>query len=199
MERIFDPFFTTKEQGKGTGMGLAVVHGIVKSYKGDIRVYSEPGKGTVFNIYLPKLKEDNAFLETTESERLPIGNEHILLVDDEDEIASVEKEMLEAFGYNVMARTSSIEALEAFSAEPDKFDAVITDMTMPHMTGDRLAAELMKIRPDIPIIICTGFSEKMSRETADALGIKGFLMKPILMRKLAGMLRNVLDSMDKNH
>ncbi|MDY7038920.1 MAG: ATP-binding protein, partial [Thermodesulfobacteriota bacterium] len=193
MERMFDPYFTTKEQGKGTGLGLSVVHGIVKTYNGDISVFSEPGKGTVFNVYLPMIKASSDPPETVMKEILPVGNEHILLVDDEQPIVSMEKEMIEGFGYQVTARTSSIEALEAFRVQPDKFDLIITDMTMPNMTGDNLASELLKIRPDIPIIICTGFSEKISKERSDALGIRGFIMKPIAMRELAVKIREVLD------
>ena len=194
IERIFDPYFTTKETGKGTGLGLAVVHGIVKSYGGDIRVYSEVDKGSVFHVYLPRIKEASVSPETVVSdEELQTGHERILLVDDEEAIVSMEKQMMEKLGYHVTARTSSIEALEAFRAQPDKFDLVITDMTMPNMTGDRLAGELMNIRPDIPIILCTGFSEKISRERADALGIKGFLMKPIAMKDLAKTIRKALD------
>ena len=197
IDRIFDPYFTTKETGKGTGMGLAVVHGIVKSYGGDIRVYSEPGKGTVFHVYLPRIREATVSSETVSDEAVPIGHARILLVDDEEMIVSLEKQMVETLGYHVTSRTSSVEALEAFREQPEKFDLVITDMTMPNMTGDRLAAELMKIRPDIPIILCTGFSEKISKERADTLGIKGFLMKPIVIKDLARKIREALDDIDK--
>ncbi len=192
LSRMFDPYFTTKERGKGTGLGLSVVHGIVKSMDGDIHVESEPGKGTVFHIYLPIIKETSIPDKTEINEILPVGNEHILLVDDEEMIIFMEKQMIENFGYHVTARTGSIEALEAFRAQPDKFDLVITDMTMPNMTGDRFAMEVMKIRPDIPVIICTGFSEKISKEKADVLGIKGLLLKPFIMKDLAKKIREVL-------
>lgn len=192
-DRIFDPYFTTKEEGKGTGMGLAVVHGVVKSHGGNISVYSEPGKGTEFKVHLPVIKkqEETAKLKTD----LPIqkGDERILLVDDEDIIAQMGKQMLERLGYHVTARTGSTDALEAFRENPDKFDLVISDMTMPIMTGEQLAAEIMKIRSDIPIILCTGFSEMMSEEKAKSLGIKGFLMKPVVMKDFSNMIRKVLD------
>ncbi|MCD4719287.1 MAG: PAS domain-containing protein, partial [Desulfobacula sp.] len=158
IDRIFDPYFTTKEKGKGTGLGLAVIHGIVKEYAGHISVYSEPGKGTEFKIYLPVIQ---ARKEAAKNEiDLPIqkGNESVLLVDDQDAVVQMERKMLERLGYKVTIRNSSIDALEAFRANPDNFDLVITDMTMPNMTGDKLAAELIKIRPDISIILCTGFS-----------------------------------------
>ena len=193
VERIFDPYFTTKEKDRGTGLGLAVVHGIVKSYKGDIRVYSEPGKGTVFHVYIPRINGADVSPETVTDKALPTGHECVLLVDDEKQIVSLEKKVLERLGYHVTAQTSSIDALETFREQPDKFDIVITDMTMPNMTGDRLAAELIKIRPDIPVAICTGFSEKISRKKADVLGIKGFLMKPIVMLELATTIRKILD------
>ena len=194
MERIFDPYFTTKEKGKGTGLGLAVVHGIVKGYGGDIRVYSEPGKGTSFHVYLPVIKTDNLASEIVSDEPLQTGHEHILLIDDETQIIDMEKQMLEKLGYQVTVLTSSIDALKAFKASPDKFDLVITDMTMPNMTGDKLTGELKNIRPDIPVILCTGFSEKISKESAGALGVAGFLMKPVLMKDLARTIREVLNT-----
>ncbi|MBW2610299.1 MAG: response regulator [Deltaproteobacteria bacterium] len=193
MDRIFDPYFTTKEKDKGTGLGLAVVHGIVKSYDGDIRVYSEPGKGSAFHVYLPVIQTPAETKKIDIADSIPTGDERILLVDDEAPIVDIERQLLERLGYQVTARTSSTDALGAFRARPDKFDLVITDMTMPNMTGDRLAGELMKIRSDIPIILCTGFSEKISKERADFLGIKGFLMKPIAMREIANTIRQVLD------
>jgi PAS domain S-box-containing protein len=192
-DKIFDPFFTTKAIGKGTGMGLSVVHGIVISMNGAIQVYSEPGKGTQFHVYFPI--EKKPFEEQVTHSKIEIqgGTEQILLVDDEEAILSMEKQMLERLGYQVTSRTSSLEALEAFRKNPNKFDMVITDMAMPNMSGEKLSVELTKIRLDIPILLCTGFSETMSEEKAASLGIKDFLLKPIVMKDLAQKIREVLD------
>jgi PAS domain S-box-containing protein len=192
VDRIFDPYFTTKEEGKGTGLGLAVVHGIVKSYGGHINVKSEPGMGTEFKVYLPLIRPQGTVQKTITDLPIQKGTERILLVDDQDEIVQLSGKMLERLGYNVTTRTSSVEALEAFRTQPDKFDLVITDMTMPNMTGDKLAGELIKIRSDIPIVLCTGFSEGMSEERAASLGIKGFLMKPVVMKELSSEIRKAL-------
>jgi PAS domain S-box-containing protein len=193
--RIFDPYFSTKSKDKGTGLGLAVTHGIVKSHGGHISVYSMPGKGTTFTVYLPVVKHQE-YVTPKEDALTPIvgGNERILIVDDQEMIVQMEREMIERLGYHATARTSSTEALEAFRAKPDEFDLVITDMTMPNMTGDKLAEELHRIRSDVPVILCTGFSEIISPENADALGIKGFLMKPVVWKDLAGMIRKVLNN-----
>jgi len=193
IDRIFDPYFTTKEEGKGTGLGLAVVHGIVKSQGGHISVYSEPGKGAEFKVYLPVIKKQKETSKVEIDTPIQKGDEQILLVDDEDIIVRIEKQMLERLGYHVTVRTSSIDALEAFRMQSDKFDLVITDLTMPNMTGDKLAGELIKIRSEIPVILCTGFSEMMSKEKAESMGIKGFLMKPVVLKDLSNMIRKVLD------
>ncbi len=189
---IFEPYFTTKGIGEGTGMGLALVHGIVESYGGKISVESELGKGTVFSIYLPitKKREDHLLYE---KEKLPSGTESILFVDDELPIAKMGNQILEGLGYRVNVRTSSVEALELFRSKPDDFDLVITDMTMPNMTGDELAIELMKIRSDIPVILCTGYSKKISDKNSAAIGIKAFAYKPIVKADLAKTVRKVLD------
>jgi PAS domain S-box-containing protein len=191
--KIFDPYFTTKGVGKGTGLGLSVVHGIVKAYKGDIRIHSAPGKGTTVRVYLPimALTTENKGIEN--SEPLAGGTEKILLVDDENPIVRVEQRMLENLSYHVTARTSSLEALATFQADPAAFNLVLTDMTMPTMTGMQLAEKLISIRPDIPIILCTGYSEKISAGKAEALGVKGFLMKPVDKSEMARMVRKVLD------
>ncbi len=193
VDRIFDPYFTTKKKNKGTGLGLSVVHGIVRGYGGDIRVYSEVDQGTRFDVYLP-LREDPP--EPTAAETVPVsptGTERILLVDDEKPIARMEKQMLQRLGYRVTERFSSSDALEAFRADPDAFDLVITDMAMPHMTGLQLAEELRAIKPTIPVIICTGFSERVNRDKARKAGIKGFLKKPVIKSDMAEMIRAVLD------
>ena len=193
IDRIFEPYFTTKEKDKGTGLGLATVHGIVKSYKGDIRVYSEPGKGSTFHVYLPVIQTRIEEKEIRVISPMERGTEQILFVDDEAQIVRIAQQMLEGLGYHVTARTSSIETLEAFRAAPDKFDLVITDMTMPNMTGVELAKKLMEIRSGIPIIICTGFSEKISEHKAETVGIRGYVMKPVLKSELSEKIRQVLD------
>jgi len=192
IERIFDPYFTTKEKGKGTGLGLAAVHGIVKSHGGAILVESQIGKGTLFEVYLPLTRDRIDSAEQAVSQ-IDGGNERILLVDDEHDILEVEKEMLKKLGYTITAKDNSREALNLFAEQPEKFDMVITDMTMPHMTGDVFARELSKIRSDIPIILCTGYSALISKEKAASLGIMGFLMKPVALRDLSNMIRSVLD------
>jgi CheY-like chemotaxis protein len=193
MPKIFDPYFTTKPQGKGTGLGLSVCYGIVKDLGGDIKVYSELGKGTVFNVYLPLLSRDEAAKTSIDTAILPAGTERILVVDDEAPIVRLEQQMLERLGYRVSTRSSSIDALDAFKANPAAYDLVITDMAMPNMTGAQLASHLIAIRPDIPIIICTGFSEKISEDKARQGGVKGFLKKPLIRADLAKMVRQVLD------
>jgi len=193
IDRIFEPYFSTKGIDKGTGLGLAMVHGIVKSYGGDIRIYSEPGKGSAFHVYLPVIQTQDETKETRVISPVEGGKERILLVDDEEQIVRMSQQMLERLGYHVTARTSSIETLEAFRAAPDKFDLVITDTTMPNMTGIELARKLMEIRSDIPIIICTGFSEKISSDKARAMGIRGYVMKPVVKSELAKRIREVLD------
>jgi PAS domain S-box-containing protein len=192
IERIFDPFFTTKKRGEGTGMGLSVVHGIVQSHGGSITVKSELGKGSIFNVFLPRIQSEAPQSETKTSLPAPTGNERILFVDDEKVLMDFGKELLEQLGYEVTARTSSIEALETFRAQPNRFDLVITDMTMPNITGVELAKKLMNIRSDIPIILCTGFSETVTQEKAEAVGIREFLLKPLSARDLAETVRKAL-------
>ena len=156
--KIFDPYFTTKEQGKGTGLGLAVVYGIVKEHGGGIKVYSEIGKGSTFDIFLPLMKKLNDTESILETEEYQGGNERILLVDDEEVVAKLEKQILERMGYKVTSRLHSAEAIEAFRNSPSSFDLVLTDMSMPNIPGDALASKIKSKKSDIPIIICTGFS-----------------------------------------
>ena len=196
LDKIFDPYFTTKEKGKGTGLGLAVVHGIVKDHHGTIHVQSELGKGTAVHIFFPQIKyAGEAVMETGfRLDGIPTGHERILFLDDEQVLVDIGKQLLERLGYEVTTRTSSIEALELFQAQPNKFDLVITDMTMPNMTGEKLARELVAIRRDIPIILCTGFSEHINEAKAKAIGIQKFVMKPFVMREMAKAIRQVLDT-----
>jgi PAS domain S-box-containing protein len=192
LELIFEPYFTTKATGKGTGMGLAMVQGVIESYGGKITVDSKLGKGTIFKIYVPITKKRSAQIEYV-SEQLPTGTERILFVDDEAPIAKMGSQILERLGYSLTSRTSSVESLELFQTKPNDFDLVVTDMTMPNLTGDKLAIELMKIRPDIPVILCTGYSNKISDETASEIGIKAFAYKPVVKADLAKTVRKVLD------
>jgi PAS domain S-box-containing protein len=192
MDRIFDPFFTTKEQGTGTGMGLAVVHGIVKSMGGAITVYSDLGKGSTFRVYMPPTAQDG-IIEVDRDVSLPGGKERILLVDDEISIVSSTANMLQRLGYDVLGTTQAIEALNLFQIRPYDFDLVITDMTMPKMTGDELAKKIFSIREDMPVIICTGFSAKLTEERAKEIGIRAFVMKPFGSADLARTIRRVLD------
>ncbi|SDU36047.1 PAS domain S-box-containing protein [Desulfobacula phenolica] len=193
LEKIFDPYFTTKSKGKGTGIGLSVVQGIVKSCKGEIKVTSSPGEGSTFDVYIPALKQ--RFISDPQAEKLihARGNERILLVDDEHQVLRLEKTMLERLGYKVETQDSSLKAVELISANPDRFDLVITDMTMPDMTGDLLAHKIMDTIPGFPVIICTGFSEQISPEKARSIGVKGLLFKPIIKSKFTETIRSVLD------
>ncbi|MFP4573632.1 MAG: response regulator [Desulfobacterales bacterium] len=166
MDKIFEPYFTTGKTGTGTGLGLSLVHSIVKGHSGHITVYSEPEEETIFYVFFPLAEQEVSQTASTvqKDEALPTGTESILLVDDEKPIVEMLQQILESQGYRVTIRTSSVEALEAFRANPDKFDIVITDMTMPDMTGDRLALKIKEIRSDMPVILCTGFSEKINEQ-----------------------------------
>ncbi len=190
-ERIFEPFFTTKGVGEGRGMGLAVVHGIVKSCEGAIVVHSEPGKGSTFHVYFPKIQEGGK-PEVSSSISFVKGRGRILFVDDDKDIAIIGKDMLERLGYQVTSETLPENALETFRSSPDKFDLIITDMIMPRMTGIKLAEQLMGIRSNIPVILCTGYHEDTCNESAGAIGIKEVIMKPVSRDRLVRAVRKAL-------
>jgi signal transduction histidine kinase/ActR/RegA family two-component response regulator len=194
LERIFDPYFTTKEKGEGTGMGLAVVHGIVKNHGGSISVYSEVGKGTSFYIYLPKIEQEETKQEVMLTQQVPTGNEHILIIDDEPAINIVEKRLIEGLGYQVTSITNPLDALTLISTHPEMWDLVLTDMTMPKMNGAELAQKILEIRDDMPIILCTGFSELINEKKAKAIGVKEYVMKPLIRKEIAHAIRRSLDS-----
>lgn len=192
LERMFDPFFTTKPIGEGSGMGMAVAHGIITGHGGALVVDSVVNKGTKIEVYLPTVP--TPVLERLDDQSpIPTGKESILFVDDEETIVQLGKELLTPLGYTVEIHTSSVEALNVFRLAPQRFDLVITDQTMPGLTGEALSRELLRIRPDLPIILCTGFSHIMSAEKAKALGIQGYLMKPLAIRDLVPIIRHVLD------
>jgi PAS domain S-box-containing protein len=193
MDRIFDPYFTTKGAGKGTGLGLSVVLGIVKTHGGDIRIESGSCKGTDIRVYLPIKAQENIPDVSEDDEPVQGGTESVLLVDDEAAVIRMESRMLERLGYQVTSFTESSDALEAFENDSASFDLVISDMTMPNMTGLKLAQKLLSIRPEIPIIICTGYSEKLSRENAASIGIKDILIKPVAKSEVAKTVRRALD------
>lgn len=193
-ERAFEPYFTTKPVGEGTGLGLSVVHGIVKELNGDIRLESQSGRGSIFELIFPKINRIRQDEDTSvESMIIPTGQERILFVDDEPELVEINRRMLDELGYNVHTETDSIKALKQFKKAPESFDVVIADLVMPKMMGDELAEEILVIRPDIPIIICSGFNEPKTEERLQKIGIKKMIMKPILIVELAVSLRIVLD------
>ena len=192
-EKIFDPYFTTKGVGKGTGMGLAIVHGIVTTAGGFVLCESELGQGTVFRVCWPVAEEDITPVAEA-AEQVPVGRERVLLVDDETMLVEMGQLMLAQLGYEVTACTGSLEALHMFQSHPDRFDVVLTDLTMPHLTGLDLARGIRAIRPDIPIILCSGYSAPVDEEEAKSCGIHGFAAKPLTRKQVALLLRQVLDA-----
>jgi signal transduction histidine kinase/DNA-binding response OmpR family regulator len=196
LDKIFDPYFTTKGRGEGTGLGLSVVHGIIQACNGEIEVESESGRGTTFTVLLPVHAQPPTDADEKPI-RLPLGTERILFVDDERPIADMSRQRLSLLGYRITVANSSLEALDRLAASPDDFDLIITDMTMPQMSGDRLAIEAKKLSPRVPVILCTGYSKKISPEKAAAIGIDAFIMKPVALNEMAETIRRVLDTKSK--
>jgi len=192
MSKIFDPYFTTKEIGKGTGMGLAIIHGIVAEYGGGITVDSKLGEGTTFHVYFPVAKQLEVPLDKGRSEKTLGGEGQILFVDDEEIIVEMSKDILERLGYTVTVRQNSLDALTTFQNSPQDFDVVITDQTMPGMTGIDLARRMLQIRPDIPIILCTGHSNLVDEPTAKAQGIREFALKPLTQSTISSLIQKVM-------
>ena len=194
-EQIFDPFFTTKEPGEGTGMGLSVVHGIVSAHSGQIVVQSTPEKGTQFNVFFPAMNITVKKEKLEKKLEIYKGNgEHILLVDDELEVVKALEQMLKKIGYNVSSQLSSQRTLEIFEKNPDKYDLLLTDQSMPQMTGLTLAKKVLKIKPDFPIIICSGYSSQLTHENLNMIGIKDVLHKPVTIKELGTKIRSVLNN-----
>ncbi len=192
-DKIFDPYFTTKAVGEGTGMGLSVVRGIAGSHGGAAAVESQPGKGATFRVVFPAMTGAPAEAPPPDAP-LPRGNERILYVDDEGDVADMVTELLARLGYDATAMTDPVEALERFQSDPGQYDLIMTDLTMPFVPGDRLAREILSLRPDIPVMLCTGFSDKITEEAAMEMGIKKYIEKPIDKRELARAVRSLLDA-----
>jgi len=192
MKRVFEPFFTTRQPGEGAGLGLSVVYGIVESYHGAVTVGSRPGEGSVFEVFLPVIEEKSE-AETRRPRPIPTGKERILFVDDEKEIADITREVLESLGYRVHVENNPAKALKVFGKRSDEFSLVITDMTMPGMTGEVLARKLIDIRADIPIIICTGYGEVIGEARTREMGVREILRKPATIGTVAETVRRVLD------
>ena len=193
-DRIFEPYFTTKEKGQGTGMGLAMVHGIISRQGGDLEVESEVGMGTTFHIFLPVSKETTSFDQVVSTEELVGGNEHILLVDDEEQVVAVTGQLLESLGYAVTPMISARESLLLFMKSPESFDLVLTDLTMPYLTGLDLCRKIKEVRPNVPVVLFTGYLEEFSSENARDVGVDAFFLKPVSFKEMARIIRRTLDS-----
>jgi CheY-like chemotaxis protein len=194
-ERIFEPYFTTKKQGEGTGLGLSVVHGIVRSYQGHITIYSEPGQGSAFHVYLPQVQVQSGGA-VEEAGAIPRGSGTVLAVDDELVVCQLQEQVLHRLGYEVVSCSSGMQALETFQRDRARIDLVLTDMTMPGMNGAELARRIKQLSPATPVIICTGFSDIMNEEKAKQLGIDGYLFKPVTMQQLSHALYDALRKRD---
>jgi CheY-like chemotaxis protein len=199
LHRIFEPFFTTKGVGEGTGMGLAIAHGIITSYSGAILAESTPGEGTSFTIYMPRYASVTLPAPSSPAASPPPGQGRLLVVEDDSVLARLAHDQLTALGYTVRVCTSSGEALTIFQAEPQAFDLVLTDQTMAYMTGDVLAQELRRLRPELPIILCTGYSPLIDAARAEALGIDAFLLKPLNIHELAQTIQQVFTQRREQH
>ena len=197
MKRIFEPYFTTKEVDEGTGLGLAVVHGIIKNHGGGITVESRPHKGSCFHVYLPVVSKPKCRPAVQKTKTLNPGGRHILFVDDEEDLVNIARRNLESIGFKVSTSTSAEEALNLFKEAPDTFDLVITDQAMPHMTGFSLASELMRIKPKVPVVLCTGYSESITPDKVKSIGIREFVKKPLSKNVLRECITNAL-SVNKN-
>jgi CheY-like chemotaxis protein len=196
LKRIFDPYFTTKDKGKGTGLGLAVVDGIVRDHDGRIAVYSEPGSGTTFRVYLPLADPAAVEVRAGAPQRPPAAegsHERVLVVDDEESIRSIVGRSLRDAGYRVALFAGAAEALETLARDPAGWDLLVTDMTMPGMNGRELARRVLELRPDFPIVLCCGYSSLISAEEALGMGIRRYVEKPVVMRDLLRIVRQVLD------
>jgi CheY-like chemotaxis protein len=193
LQSIFTPFFTTKQPGEGTGMGLSVVHGIVRDLGGEIKVQSQAGKGTTFTVLLPRAHNGGQGTLLSGEEPLPVGTEHILVVDDEKEIRETCRMMLSHLGYTITTTGNPQEVLSLLKGAVPGIDLVITDQTMPKMTGNQLAGEIRRLHPDIPVILCTGYSDRLNSDTAREAGACDLLMKPVDLRRLSTAVRTALD------
>jgi len=196
IDRIFDPFFTTKEVGEGTGMGLSVIHGIVQRLEGKVTVESKVGKGTTFHVLLPRIEKEAA-KEREKAGPPKRGDESILFIDDEEALVRIAEKKFTDLGYHIIGKTSSPEALELFREDPDQFDLIITDQTLPKITGKELSKQILQIRPDMPIILCTGYSNAITKKEAESIGIREFMLKPLSLQELQNVVRRILDEKKK--
>lgn len=198
-KKIFEPYFTTKGAGEGTGLGLSVVHGIVESHDGKIDVCSEPGQGSLFNVYLPIVAEEVAAVTPiSEKGKIKCGSEKIMFVDDEVVLTQMADEIFSSYGYVIDVFTDPLLAFEGFAGQPDTYSLVITDLTMPSLTGTELAQKMISLKPGLPVILCTGFTETINKEKSMEIGFSQYFQKPVVMSKLVKSVRKILDK-EKNY